>query len=469
MASTPGITGYPAPPSLLSSGPLYSPPAQNTTLRYSNVNPPAEVILANGAKAVLQQRGQSARSHFELILPIGPNLNGPRTLLPRLLVAGSPRTKGLLEQAGRQGIQTTVSAKGDVLTLQLSAPAQAEQAMLDLAMRMVFQPDIDPKTFQAEREDLLKGFAQEQALPEVRLSDMVTRELYGADHPYAETHDRLTRQLQVQTPTTVLNVLSRAVAQPAQVKLHWISAQPVGVQQQQLDNILKRYSWSGNYVLPALPQSPAVRYMPRKPLLLLPDDSLQRAHLQVAWRAPNVNDADYPTFLVLLNLLDGFNGRFFQQLRTRQGLVYSTQQRYENYRQAAEFRVITEVDFDKVSDALAGVNKVIAGDLETPGLLSHLVTERELTRAKKSFILNTRDTIQSADGLADFNQPSVLLEQLPPLPNQLIDQINAVTAMDVYRIAQRVFGPGNACITGITAPARVLANLPAAKATQTSH
>ena len=460
--STPG--SYPAPPSLLSSGPLYSPPAQNTTLRYSDLNPPTEFILNNGARAVLQQRLNSSRCHFELILPIGPNLNGPRTLLPRLLVAGSPRTKGLLQNAGRQGIQTTVSAKGDVLTLQFSAPAQVEQSMLDLAMQMVLQPEIDARTFQAEREDLLKGFAQEQALPEVRLSDMVTRELYGADHPYAETHDRLSRQLQVQTPSTVLNVLNRALAQPGQVKLHWISSQPVNQQQQQLNQTISRFNWTGNYALPALPQSPAVRYMPRKPLLLLPDESLKRAHLQVAWRAPNVNDADYPTFLVLLNLLDGFNGRFFQQLRTKQGLVYSTQQRYENYRQAAEFRLVTEVDFDKINDALTGVNKVIAGDLETPGLLSHLVTERELTRAKKSFILNTRDTIQSADGLADFNQPNMLLEQLPPLPNQLIDQINSVTALDVYRIAQRVFGPGNARITGITAPARVLANLPAAKA-----
>jgi predicted Zn-dependent peptidase len=463
MSTTAGVySGYPAQPSLLSSGPIYSPPAQHTTspTQSTDIGVPVSQTLQNGAQAVLQQRQRTARSHLDIILPIGPVLNGPRTLLPQLLVAGSPKTKALLERAGRLGIQTTVSAKGDVLTLQLSAPVANEKPMLDLAMTMLLQPSVDMPTFQAERDDLLKSFAQDQALPEVRLTDMVTRELYGADHPYAETHERLMRQLQVQTPTNVLNVLAQAMAQPGRVQLHWVSGQSPQAMTQQLNQAIQQYQWQAQYAMPALPQSPAVRYTPTKPTILLPDNNLERAHLQLAWRAPNVNDPDYPTFLVLLNMLDGFNGRFFQQLRTKQGLVYSTQQRYENYRHAAEFRLLTEVDFDKVPAALAGINKVLNGDLETPGLLTHLVTERELTRAKKSFILNTRDTVQSADGLADFNQPNILVNQLPVVPNQLIDQINRVSAMDVYRIAQRVFGPGNSRITGITAPQRVLANLP---------
>jgi hypothetical protein len=88
-------------------------------------------------------------------------------------------------------------------------------------------------------------------------------------------------------------------------------------------------------------------------------------------------------------------------------------------------------------------------------ILVHYVTDRELTRAKKAFTLGTRDAIQTATGLASFNLPSILMDQNPVVPNQLINQIEAVTDRDVYAMARRVFGVPNNRITGITAPNKV--------------
>jgi zinc protease len=466
--STSGNTLFrPPQASLLSAGPLYSAPAQplpkNTQSK--DIQPIQTIVLSNGAQANLQQRVNTRRSHLDIVLPIGPTYNGPRTLLPRMLVAGSAQTKTLLEQAAQQGIQTTVSAEGDVLMLKLSAPSEQDERMLTLAMTLLTKPVIDPVLFQAERDDLLKNMTQALALPEVRLSDQLTQSLYGANHPYAETYPRIMQQLQVQTPNTLKQVLAQALAQPAGVRVQWISALPVTTQTHLLNQSIQGSQWTSRALTP-LSSSPPVTNTPKQPFVLLADNTLERAHMQVVWPAPNVTDPDYPAFLVLLNVLDGFNGRFFQQLRTRQGLVYSTRQSYENYRQAAEYRLNTEVDFENIQPALSGINKVLLGDLSQPGLLTHLVNDRDLLRAKKAFILKTRSAIQTAEGLANFNTPMLLANQPPVLPADLITQIEAVTTRDVYRVAQRVFGPGNSRITGITAPQTVIKDLQAKLAVQ---
>jgi predicted Zn-dependent peptidase len=460
LLTPPTLPAVPAQPSIISNGPLYSPPPKTVTGAnvLGNGIPPAQRrLLQNGASAFLQQRPHSRQSKLDVILPIGPALNGPRTLIPQILTTGSAEIKTYLNAMGRNGVKVDAFAQGDSVVLSLLAPTQSQNLLPTVALKLLTQSSIDPNIFNTERNTLLNNFMQQQALPEVRLNNLITENLYGKNHPYSETKDLLMRQIQVQTPTTVLNVLRQGLSQTNQVALNWVSAQTPDAMQQNLNNALRSFNWYGGAVNPqSVGKSPPVTQAITKPWILLPDNSLKRAHIQVAWRVPNVDDPDYATFLVLFHLLDGFNGRFFQQLRTRQGLVYSTQQTYENYRQAAEYRLNMDVDFSALSEALQGVHKVLEGDLGSPGLLSHYVTDRELTRAKKAFTLGTRDAIQTATGLASFNLPSILMDQNPVVPNQLINQIEAVTDRDVYAMARRVFGVPNNRITGITAPNKVL-------------
>jgi predicted Zn-dependent peptidase len=434
---------------------VYGPVQPATQPPSVSVGAAQPAALANQSQAWLQQAPYLRRCELSILLPISAAYNAPRSLMPMMLLEGSPQAKARISQAVAKGIEVNASTAGDSLLVQLSAPSGQEAALAQTAFDILLQPQLDPLRFKTLRDNLITNLRQSAILGETQLNDAVSQKLYGAGHPYSTTVNTLTQQLQVQTPQSVLSTYQTVLANPAKAKLMWVSSLPVATQQALLNQQVQRWQGQGA----PLVDSPTVPQTPSSQRVLMTDNTLKRAHLVHAWQAPNVTDPDYPAFLVLLSLLDGFSGRFFKTLRTQQGLVYSTNQTYQNYQNAAEYRLQADVDLDKVEPALKGINSVIKGDLQTPGLLNTRVTEAELTRAKKQFVLGVRGAIQSANGIGNINLPRIQQGQPPQTPEAFIASIFKVNADDVQRVARRVFGPQGNHVVGVVAPQPVIDKL----------
>jgi zinc protease len=413
-------------------------------------------MLVNGATGWFQSIPGFRRSNLSVLLPLGPMQRASSTLLGSVLLEGSPQTKAHLERARSQGFEFTVLPAGDKTLLNVSGPLGQEAALVGLAMTVLTQPQADAWTFQTQRENLLKNLEKTLTLPEMKVANAIGKVMFGPTHPYGTTVPELMGQIRPQTLASVLAAHAQALSYPEQAQWMMISPKPVAEQAAMLNQALQGAGlFRSPYRGPApMGTPPVVTPTGRTTPVFIPDETMQRGFVLNAWRIPPPSDADYPAFMVLFTLLNGFSGRFFDELRTRRGLVYSARQSVEHQQQASHYSLITEIDFDKLPAGLTAIEDVVRGLLSAPP------TPAELSRAKKTYKLEVRNSTQSANGLAEYHLGRVALSMPPLAPELLLKQIDHVTPQDVLRVATRIFSPQSATrIIGMAAPPTQISTL----------
>jgi predicted Zn-dependent peptidase len=313
---------------------------------------------------------------------------------------------------------------------------------------------VDPHTFNVLKEDTIKNVQNGQSDPHVPLGEAVLKKLYGTNHPYAKDSATMIRELTQYSLEAAMSVYRQALANVDQTSLIMVSPQPVETQQNALNQAIQGSGWfsdpyrRGQAIPPTPPVFPA---RGTQGPILVPNEMIPRAHILQAWRAPSPNDPDYPAFRLLLEMLRGFSGGFFKVLRTEKGLVYGTQQNYNQDKQGSMYSVIAQVDFDKVGPALQGMQQVIQQVVQTPP------SESELTMAKKKYLLNMRTAMQTTEGVASISEHWLQNDLYPLHPSTIQQAIERITVADIQRAANRFLNPANGFqVTGVTAPKAVL-------------
>jgi zinc protease len=423
---------------------------------------PQSIPLTNGMMLHAQTSPQYNRSNISIILPISPAEAGVASLLPSVLLEGSPQTKQLIEQLTRQGIEATVMNVGDKMVLSVSGPRGQDTQLAQRAIQILTLPlqpmGVEPWTFNALKGNLLQNMQKGLIMPDVKLSDAIGKTLYGPIHPYGKSLPDTINATKTQTIDSFLSAYQQALGNPQQLQALMVSQLDGQQQVTVLNQAIGQANWFNDpmrkplYPItlppPPLQATGTGGATTTDPMLtLLADETLDRAHVIQAWKAPTLSDPDYPAFLMLFSVLNGFSGRFFESLRTQRGLVYSARQNVQTQQQAAHYTLSTEVDFDKLPQCLSAIDDVINSVVQTP------IQEAELTRGKKEFILNTRSNIMGANGLADFYLSRLAVGAPTLMPNTMLDRIMQVTPADLQRVAQKVFQSGQSQrVVGVIAP-----------------
>lgn len=413
--------------------------------------------LINGASGLFQQAPHTDGCQVNITLPLNSWFPGARYLLAGLLLDGSQATKTLLNQLSAQGIAVSAGPLGDQFGLSVSGPSGSEAQVMQAAMTLLTQSVVDPIRFNALKRDALKDLEKMASDPELPLNESMNKGFYGKTHPYARGSKALTWEIEGLTLEKVMSVFRQALATPQQSQVMMISPLPAAEQHAMVSGHVQQFGWYAHpclrSALPTVPPVPRLRGVQGP--LYIPSETLTRARVTQMFRAPAVDDPDYPAFQLLFQMLQGMSGHFFKVLRTEKGLVYNTQQAYT--RQAnggSNYRVHVEVDFDKIIPALQGIQQVIDGIRRTPP------KESELAMVKRQYILNLRDAMQTASGISEIAQPWLRLGKVPPSPEALRMAIERVKPEDVMRVAERVFNPKWGCqLVGISAPQHVLNKL----------
>lgn len=422
----------------------------------SMIGRPSAYPLANGARGVFQQASNQQQSCLSVQFPIGPSTAGFRMLLGEMLLNGSYATKAILNQAEANGLSVVPTHAGDKVQFNFVGPAGKEQALIQLALQILTRPNLEGGTFNKQKADLITEVRKQLLLPEVPVIDAVGKGLYGNTHPYGKTTAEALEELNRMTPESMLWAYQSVIGQPQQASISMVSAQPVEVQQQLVNQEIQAFTWYASpYPQPQLPQAPAVPPAVGSPApILIPNQSAERAHIVKAWRAPTIGDPDYPAFCLLMKMLGGMTGGFFRIMRTENGLVYSTHQIYQPHRLGADYQVMAQVDFDKLGKAMDAFKQV------TGEFLNGYVSPDKLASSKKTFLLELMGDAQASERINHQNLPWMANDQMPPHPKELEQAIRSVTVQDIYRVAHRVFNPANGFeVTGVSAPPQVLARV----------
>jgi zinc protease len=163
---------------------------------------------------------------------------------------------------------------------------------------------------------------------------------------------------------------------------------------------------------------------------------LTQSSIQIGHLGGKVSDLDYPTLSVMNEILSGFGGRLFNEVRSRQGLAYSV---YAAWSPQFDFPGIFVAGGDTKSESTVPFIKGVLKELDR--IRTQPVAADELKRAKdsveNSFIFN-------------FDSPDKVLNRLLKYeyfgyPKDYLFQyqkaVATTTVQDVQRAAQKNIQP----------------------------
>jgi predicted Zn-dependent peptidase len=160
-----------------------------------------------------------------------------------------------------------------------------------------------------------------------------------------------------------------------------------------------------------------------------------QAHVTVGVRSyPLVHPDRYPLQLLSTILGGGMSSRLFTEVRERRGLAYYVYGINNSYTDAGSLFAQAGVDINRIDEAV----ETIVGELRR--IADESVPADELEKArnftKGRFVLQ----LESPHGTIQFGLRREVLEGRTAEPTEVLEELDAVTAEDVQRVAQDLIG-----------------------------
>jgi zinc protease len=183
-------------------------------------------------------------------------------------------------------------------------------------------------------------------------------------------------------------------------------------------------------------QPPAAKQANLSGVFLVNQPQLTQSSVQIGHLGGQINSPDYPALSVMNEVLNGFGGRLFNEVRSRQGLAYSV---YGTWSPQFDYPGVFVAGGQTRSDATVPfVNSILA---EIARIRTTPISETELAYAKdsvlNSFIFNFQDPGQTLSRLLRyeyFGYPSDFIFRYQK-------GVVATTIADVQRVAQTYLQP----------------------------
>lgn len=164
--------------------------------------------------------------------------------------------------------------------------------------------------------------------------------------------------------------------------------------------------------------------------------SLEQVQMCLGVPAPAVNDENRFAIYLLNSMLGGgMSSRLFQSIREQEGLAYSIYSELSPFRDAGAFSVYAGMSLDKTERVLELTL------LELRRLKQHAVTEGELKRAKDQMKSNMVLGLESSSSrMSNLARQQMYFGRFFTV-NEVINEIDHVTAEHVQQLANFLFRP----------------------------
>ncbi len=185
-----------------------------------------------------------------------------------------------------------------------------------------------------------------------------------------------------------------------------------------------------------IPPLPAVSQAKKSGVFVIEQPQLTQSYVQMGHLAGELNNPDYPALSVLNGVLNGFGGRLFNNIRTREGLAYSV---YAVWSPSYDYPGVFIAAGQTRSDATVPLIQALNEEIEK--IRNRQISEEELAYAKEStlnsFIFNFEDPAQTLSRLMRYEYYGY--------PEDFIfryrEGIEATTVADVQRVARTYLQP----------------------------
>jgi predicted Zn-dependent peptidase len=387
--------------------------------------------LANGLTVLVRENPTAPVVGVSLMVKMGtrwetPDNAGISNLVQLMVVRGTTTRNGtqIVEAADSMGGSIEATADVDYSEIAATALSRHWVEILDLVADVAQRPLMPDGVVQAVRDFLLRQVRNRGDKPYDVALDALTARLFGR-HPYAWDPIGLKASLERLDRDALLAHYKRhyvpagmVLAVSGRVKTAEVAAQA---------SRLFGQMPAGPVPVAAPPAPPAPA--PWRETRVVPGAQTQ---ILMGALAPALTEPDYPAVKVLGTVLGGgMAGRFFSELRDKQGLAYTTGTQYPSRADNSYFLAQLGTAPENATRAEAALRA------QLDRVQRERVSDEEL-RVAKAYLLGNlamdrRTNARQAWYLAAFEQSGVGYEFL----DRYVGAVRAVTAADLQRVAQR--------------------------------
>ncbi|MDJ0676554.1 MAG: pitrilysin family protein [Calothrix sp. MO_167.B42] len=299
----------------------------------------------------------------------------------------------------------------------------------------LFAEVIREPAFAQDKLDLAKtqqrgAIARRNDKPDSIASREFRKLIYGEESPYARTVEYAT-----------LNNISRKDLLGFYQKYFHPNNMILGIvgdfDSQKMKSLIqsKFGDWEKNpqFSQPSLPQ---VSQAKSNGVFFVNQPQLTQSSILIGHLGGKFNSADYPALDVLNGVLNGFGGRLFNEVRSRQGLAYSV---YGFWSPRYDYPGVFVAGGQTRSDATVQFVKAIQGEIQR--IQAQPISSQELAFAKEStlnsFVFNFQDPAQTLSRLMRYEYYGYPADFL----FRYRRAVEATTVADVQRVARKYLQP----------------------------
>ncbi|WP_298617294.1 pitrilysin family protein [uncultured Thermosynechococcus sp.] len=305
------------------------------------------------------------------------------------------------------------------------------EAVLSQLAEMLQAPAVEPERFELAIRRRQGMIQRRNDQPSAQAEREFYKLIYGADSPYART-----QELETLANITIADVRQfyRTYLAPSRCILGLVGDFDASQMGDRLEAIFG--SWQDPPNLPPLPPIPPVTVDTSPTTVVIERPDLSQSYIYTGQLGGTLKDADVFALYVLNGILNGFGGRLFNELRSRQGLAYSVYAAWSpEFDYPGVFYGVGQTQTETTVKFLNTLRQEIERLQREP------VSAAELTYAKdsilNSFVFNFRDRLQILNRLLRY--------EYYDLPKDFIfryqQAVKATTAADLQRVAQTRLKP----------------------------
>ncbi len=318
-------------------------------------------------------------------------------------------------------------------TVRFDALSADLETVFDLFVEVLRQPAFDPDQLALAKNQARGQIARRNDEPR----DIAQREfqklIYGEGSPYART-------MEYETVAAIerqdLQQFYQQSVQPDRLILGLVGDFERGNMRALIEQKLGDWQASGSSFPDLSEELRQPSQAQTSGVFLVDRPELTQSYVELGHLGGVRNNPDYPILGVMNNVLSGFGGRLFNQVRSRQGLAYSV---YGVWATQYDYPGVFRAGGQTRSEATVPFIESVRGEIER--IRREPITADELQLAKdstlNSFVFNFASRAQTLSRLLTYDYydyPSDFLFRYQ-------DRVKATTVEDVLRVAQTYLNP----------------------------
>jgi zinc protease len=414
--------------------------------------------LSNGAKLVYYRMAGAPRLAVRWYITGGNQLDevlGQTDVLDRLLMKGTTQRNAEQIAVAIDSLSLDVDfhTGRDCTVMSATLLPEDLEPSLALMSELLFDSTLDELSREVEK--LTGEIAMDLDSPKARASDLLSRTLWG-DSPYGVTSSVLLDNLPRINQLDALKTLYRRTYQPQRLIISVCGDLPV----EQVISALEVALPARNETFPTFELSPSIGQQlathsigasyDKSILKTTAREDANQCNIYKSWLAPAATHPDLYALQVMNAMLGagGLSSRLFLELRDKQGLAYNVRSSLDAYKHRGVFTLYIGTEPSNTQKCLKGF------EVECQKLMDTPPSAQELDDTKRNLLGRRAIYLETAHQWAGFIGGSFIIER--PLEEVVAYEakIEAVTAMDVQRVAQQVFN--QAAVVSIVGPAHAL-------------